>query len=576
MLSSKYSLLTTSVLLSMGLAPIAHADPVAPQSAGASNISISTPITGPDAAVAAAPAPASSTTAAPEGGIRRNTSLINSDQPNYTIEFAEPQAATNTAQAASTVAAAPTPAPQGSALATGLMPVSGGVQQSAALGAESGYVTEHLEPAVGTTVGGSAMTQGASEPSFTFEEQSAAAGTAGAGAASAASSSGALAGGAAPGNVTMGAEGSLQPAVGEELQEVSVSVLGSFDQALTEAFESLESGITLGLSANNAELTVDQIAPAIRGIDTDEMGNLVVRFSMPVTERLLKQKGALSWQGLSNPVLVWMVGLDGTESASELTMVSGQNLNAFAQAILQAAPEYKYRLMFPILDLEDMQKVNVNTVLDHQNEALAEASARYGADYFIAAAISSVPNESGVTLKWNLYNRDGIAIANSALSGMMDEVASLGAGDVARALMTFQKNLDQGADTQNQLKANNVDIDMLGPGEGFVRMRVGNINTLQDINGVRKAFTSYGFDGDTRVVGYSDGQFVIEIATNSNPTNIEGTLRHGGDFTYLAPWTFNFRHSDAFRQPLESSVGPASPSRPNSQLSAISVTTPAP
>ena len=612
MLSSKHSLLTTSALVA--LSSVAVADPVvsnANQAVGASNISISA---GSSTPVVATSAPVSATASSPVN--------INSDRPNYTIEFAQPAApapatapSTNPTVATTAVPAAPVapvaastpvtttsaapvpsaapapvatapvntpatvtpvaaPAPQGSALASGPMPTNTATMQfvpaantvNAASGAmtsldtpNQGYITEQLNPApMGST--GTSMSPNAGSPSFTFEQQNPA--------------NGALADGSAPGNVTMGAAGPLQPEMGEQQQEVSITVLGNFDQALTDAFKSLESGITLGLGDSSA-ITVDQIAPAIRGIDTDEMGNLVVRFSLPVAERILKQQGALSWQGLSNPVLVWMVGLDGTSSVNELTMVSGQNLSAFAQAILQAAPDYKYRLMFPILDLEDMQKVNVNTVLDHQDQVLAEASSRYGADYFIAAAISSVPNESGVTLKWNLYNRDGIAIANSSLSGVMDEVATLGAGDIARALMTFQENLDHGTETVNQLKANNVDIEMLGPGEGFVRMRIGNIRTLQDIKGIRSAFATYGFDGDTRVVGYDNGQFVIEIATNSNPTNIEGTLRHGGDFTYLGPWSFNFRNSSTGRAPLNTTVSSARSDRPNSQLS-NPVSTPAP
>lgn len=625
MLSSKYSLLTTSALVA--LSSVAVADPVvsnANQAVGASNISISA---GSSTPVAATSAPVSATASSPVN--------INSDRPNYTIEFAQPAApapvptasapapatapstnptvASTTAHVSTAVPAAPVtttsaapapvatyntapvntpatvapvaaPAPQGSALASGPMPTNTATMQQAVPAANTnmantanttaggamtsldtpnqGYITEQLSPApMGST--GASMSPNAGSPSFTFEQQN-----------SSYPAGGALADGSAPGNVSMGAAGPLQPEVGEQQQEVSVTVLGNFDQALADAFKSLESGITLGLGDSSA-ITVDQIAPAIRGIDTDEMGNLVVRFSLPVAERILKQQGALSWQGLSNPVLVWMVGLDGTSSVNELTMVSGQNLSAFAQAILQAAPDYKYRLMFPILDLEDMQKVNVNTVLDHQDQVLAEASSRYGADYFIAAAISSVPNESGVTLKWNLYNRDGIAIANSSLSGVMDEVATLGAGDIARALMTFQENLDHGTETVNQLKANNVDIEMLGPGEGFVRMRIGNIRTLQDIKGIRSAFATYGFDGDTRVVGYDNGQFVIEIATNSNPTNIEGTLRHGGDFTYLGPWSFNFRNSSTGRAPLNTTVSSARSDRPNSQLS-TPVSTPAP
>lgn len=347
-------------------------------------------------------------------------------------------------------------------------------------------------------------------------------------------------------------------------QEVSVTVLGSFDDAIKEAFKSLESGITLGSSTS--DFTLDQIAPSIRSLSSDADGNLVLRFSLPMAENILKQGGITSWDGLSNPILVWMVGLDGTQSDSDLSLVSGQNLSTFAQAILQAAPDYKYRLMFPILDLEDMQKVNVNTVLDHQDQVLTQASKRYGADYFVAAAISSVPNESGVTLKWNLYNKDGIAIASSALSGLMDEVASLGAGDIARALMTFQQTLTQETQT-TQIRVNSADIDLLGPGEGFVRLRIGNVRSLEDIKKVRNAFVTYGFDGDVQVVGYDQGQFVIDVNTNSDATNLEGSMRHSGDFSYLAPWTFNFRGDGLMRTPVNSQIGPANPNRPNSQLS---------
>ena len=347
-------------------------------------------------------------------------------------------------------------------------------------------------------------------------------------------------------------------------QEVSVTVLGTFDDAIKEAFKSLESGITLGSSTS--DFTLDQIAPAIRSLSSDADGNLVLRFSLPMAENILKQGGITSWDGLSNPVLVWMVGLDGTQTDSDLSLVSGQNLSDFAQAILQAAPDYKYRLMFPILDLEDMQKVNVNTVLDHQDQVLMQASKRYGADYFVAAAISSVPNESGVTLKWNLYNKDGIAIASSALSGLMDEVASLGAGDIARALMTFQQTLNQETQT-TQIRVNSADIDLLGPGEGFVRLRIGNVRSLEDIKKVRKAFVTYGFDGDVQVVGYDQGQFVIDVNTNSDATNLEGSMRHSGDFSYLAPWTFNFIGDGLMRTPINSQIGPANPNRPNSQLS---------
>lgn len=350
----------------------------------------------------------------------------------------------------------------------------------------------------------------------------------------------------------------------DQIQEVSVTMLTDFDAAVVEGFKSLESSLTLGMG-RSTKLTIDDVAPALRSFTTDADGNLVLRFSVPMAESIIKKMGSASWNGLSNPILVWMAGLDGTNSGNNMSLVSGQNLSPFASAILAAAPEYKYRMIFPVLDIEEIRKVNVNTVLDHQDAVLAEATARYGSDYFIAAAISSVPNESGMTFKWNLYNKDGEAIAQSSISGMMDEVAALGAGDIARALMTYQAN-QTGTNEPSALSKNNVDIDMIGPGDGYVRMRISNVRSLQDIKEIRNIFITYGFDGDTRVIGFDNGLLVFEVATNSDPDNLAGTMRRAGEFKYVAPWTFEFVKNISVRPSSESFVGESNAVRPNSKI----------
>lgn len=350
----------------------------------------------------------------------------------------------------------------------------------------------------------------------------------------------------------------------DQIQEVSVTMLTDFDAAVVEGFKSLESSLTLGMG-KSTKLTIDDVAPALRSFTSDADGNLVLRFSVPMAESIIKKMGSSSWSGLSNPILVWMAGLDGTNNGTNMALVSGQNLSPFASAILAAAPEYKYRMIFPVLDIEEIRKVNVNTVLNHQDEILAEATARYGSDYFIAAAISSVPNESGMTFKWDLYNKDGEAIAQSSISGMMDEVAALGAGDIARALMTYQANQTE-QDTPSALSKNNVDIDMVGPGDGYVRMRISNVRSLQDIKEIRNIFITYGFDGDTRIIGFDNGLLVFEVATNSNPENLAATMRRAGEFKYLAPWTFDFVKNISIRPSYESFVSESNAVRPNSKI----------
>ena len=350
----------------------------------------------------------------------------------------------------------------------------------------------------------------------------------------------------------------------DQIQEVSVTMLTDFDAAVVEGFKSLESSLTLGMG-RSTNLTIDDVAPALRSFTTDADGNLVLRFSVPMAQSIIKKKGTPSWNGLSNPILVWMAGLDGSSGGTNMSLVSGQNLSPFASAILGAAPEYKYRMIFPVLDIEEIQKVSVNTVLDHRDDVLAAASARYGADYFIAAAISSVPNESGMTFKWNLFYKDGTLIAQSAISGLMDEVAALGAGDIARALMTYQSNQTE-SNEPSALSKNNVDIDMIGPGDGYVRMRISNVRSLQDIKEIRNIFITYGFDGDTRVIGFDNGLLVFEVATNSEPDNLAATMRRSGEFKYLAPWTFDFVKNVSVRPSNDTFVGTSTDVRPNSRI----------
>lgn len=426
------------------------------------------------------------------------------------------------------------------------------------------YVKDQLYPATNDSYGRGAFTpvnsneqMNNSQPGFTFENQSAP------------NANAANANNLGPENAeTLGVLNGGYAT--ERIQEVSVPILTTFDNAVLDGFKSLESGITLGMG-QISNLTIDEIAPALRSFTSDADGNLVLRFSLPMAEAILKKQGAASWQGLSNPVLVWMVGLDGQSNGTNMSVVSGQNLSSFAQAIMAATPDYKYRLMFPIFDLEEMNKVKVTTILDHEDEVLTKASERYGADFFISAAISSVPNESGMTFKWNLFNRYGENIAQSSISGLMDEVASLGAGDIARALMTYQSNLEE-KETPSALRQNNVDIDMLGPGEGFVRLRIANVKSLQDLQHIRQAFVTYGFDGDIRIVGYDNNMLVMEVATNSSADNLSGTMRHSGEFQYISPWIFSFTGNEYIRPPHMSNLGTANKARPNSQINPDNVT----
>ena len=486
-------------------APAANAPAVAPAAPNANAPAANAPAPAPAASAAAAIAPAA----------------------NATIGNAAPQGSIN-APAANAQAPVPVATRGGPTVTEELQ------TQSKTEISNRAQVNDQLYPATNNPNGQGAFTP--AEPGFTFENQ------------------------AQEQKAADGGTGNPN----DQIQEVSVTMLTNFDAAVVEGFKSLESSLTLGMG-RSTNLTIDDVAPALRSFTTDADGNLVLRFSVPMAQSIIKKKGTPSWNGLSNPILVWMAGLDGSSGGTNMSLVSGQNLSPFASAILGAAPEYKYRMIFPVLDIEEIQKVSVNTVLDHRDDVLAAASARYGADYFIAAAISSVPNESGMTFKWNLFYKDGTLIAQSAISGLMDEVAALGAGDIARALMTYQSNQTE-SNEPSALSKNNVDIDMIGPGDGYVRMRISNVRSLQDIKEIRNIFITYGFDGDTRVIGFDNGLLVFEVATNSEPDNLAATMRRSGEFKYLAPWTFDFVKNVSVRPSNDTFVGTSTDVRPNSRI----------
>lgn len=347
-------------------------------------------------------------------------------------------------------------------------------------------------------------------------------------------------------------EGNMIKAPLEQLRKVTVNLLTTVDSAVIEAFKSLQSSITMGVGGRGDNLTAEDIAPTLRQIEIENDGTLSVTFSLQAAEAVLRRNGESSWAGLSNPILIWMASLDGSAGNESLSLVSGQNLNSFAADLLSAAPDYRYRVMFPIMDLEDIQSVQTGSVIDSNGELLAKASSRYGSDYFMAATVNNTA-DGGVTLKWTLFNRKGEAIQSSVLSGLPEEVASLSTGDIAGALMQYQQQIKYAPVEAGEkidpasIASGNVDIERVGAGDGFIRLKISEVNSLADIQTIRSAFVSYGYDGDIRIIGFDNGFTVVELVTNANVTTLEGTIKRSGDFNYLAPWVFSLKHSTGRR-----------------------------
>ncbi len=309
--------------------------------------------------------------------------------------------------------------------------------------------------------------------------------------------------------------------------------------------------------------SLDLAAAAIDGIDFGR-GSITLTFDeQKLRESLLKQ-GTVIWDGLDNPVLVWMAA---AESGVD-NLVAGDNLTELAAKMMENAAAHKYRLMFPLLDLDDIQNISAAAVREHDNTAAAAAGSRYGADYIVRAA--STLNDSGVMqLEWQVLDQNGRVLGEEVREGSLTTLAEDSAALIGRVLMQqAERQALAGRDTdqeeENVNYVSQLNLSELGPGDGFVRMVVTGIDNLRDYRRFAGLMVTYGFD-EVRWAGRMPDGDVVEVVTNSNPEILRGTMTRSGDFTSLSAWQFAFSGSGARAVP-ERLIGRADPTRPDSSF----------
>lgn len=344
------------------------------------------------------------------------------------------------------------------------------------------------------------------------------------------------------------------------------------DSALGEALANVIARRTLGAAL---EVTPALIARTLVSIEPETVtsegvqGDIMTEDTVTVTDHYvavfdlnrvdesIRDQGLAVFNGLENPLLTWMVSYG--EERSEL--VSGENVTPFAAALMREAQGLNYRLMLPLLDLEDIQRVNVNTVLTHQDAALAAASARYGSDFYLTMAV--LDRDGMGSVKWNVYTKDGQRLSGSEIAGLTEELAALTAGDLARTLASLSTKVQEGEKVTPRASA--LDVFALGPGDGFVRVRIDNVGNLKDVNAMRRTLIIYGYDARVSVVGADGEGLIVEIPTSSDPAILDGTMARARDFTKLGAWHYAYNHATTLTG-ASVTVGPSDPRRPDSRI----------
>ncbi len=310
----------------------------------------------------------------------------------------------------------------------------------------------------------------------------------------------------------------------------------NIDDAIFEAFLRAVSYRTLG-SAVDADYKA--AAFAFAGL---EDGGLSALFDLGRIDDFITSLGLSSFAGLENPILVWMVNY--TEDVTSL--IFGGNITPFARDLMSRAEALNYRLMLPLLDLDDIQKVNADTVLMHNDNDIALATRRYGSDYFLTMAVSEIDGIG--TVKWNLYTANAHHLAGSDVSGFIDELSSLTAGDIARTIASLGSgivNKVPDEEDQNSSLQQFMNVFALGPGDGFVRIRIDNVASLADLKSISDNLITYGYDDACAVQGVDGDSIIVMIPTSSDPLILDGTMARVSDFTKREAWHYSLNHSKA-------------------------------
>ncbi len=351
-----------------------------------------------------------------------------------------------------------------------------------------------------------------------------------------------------------------EPAQNAETEDVlffTQPLSDSFDEAVFEGYRTLCSQRSLGAYVPSGR---DEAVQSLKDYAIDS-GRINLVFDKAMVDQNIKSQGNAVFTGFEDPILVWITTLQDGRNV----LVGADNLTPYAgQLIETAGRDFNYRLMFPLLDLEDVQKVSPNTILSHNDKVLSQAAKRYGSKYFLTLAVSEQGNFGSV--KWNLYSADASHISGSEISGLSEELAALAAGDIARslaALDALQKGLSP--KEQGALLVSQSNVFELGAGDGFVRVKIDNVQSLYDLHAMRSAIISYGYSSDVRIGGSDDGALIVEIPTSSDPAILDGTMARAGKFTKLGPWHYALNNGTK-QSPSQVRMGPPSPGRPDAAV----------
>lgn len=311
-----------------------------------------------------------------------------------------------------------------------------------------------------------------------------------------------------------------------------VPITDGIDKALVDAYTQYTKATLLDDSINTK--LVDDISNATMSLAI-ENNNLKVVFDDKKLAQIAKDNQKQIFTGVKSSMMAFVV----VNTNNTTNIAQGADSSSFLTRFDKSAEPLNFSIIYPLLDLNDIQTFNEQSVLAHNDKALAQAAMRYGSEFFISATLK---HEGGgfVSFTYNLYNSQGQRLTGERLVGQEQILADKLAKNIALAIASIKAG-DSVAELASLQRIDN--IYELGPNDGFVRMSISEVNSLFDIANIKKILISYGYESDVKIVAMHGHDLIIEIPTNSSPAILDGTMRNARDFKKNGSWQYTYLKS---------------------------------
>ena len=272
----------------------------------------------------------------------------------------------------------------------------------------------------------------------------------------------------------------------------------------------------------NAEAQVSELQEVIA---------IEVNFYESEIQRLLDENNMPIWPANRPETLIWMVVQDELSERQIINNNSPENA-ARITALQKVADARGLPLLFPLLDLEDQLRLNVNSLWDLDEAAILNASQRYQAESILALRIyrslsGEVLAKSLYFFRDNVFSYEEFELSEDFISGSINLASD--------ELSQYFSVLISGTDNNVII---NMQIDDIDSPEDYAALLT-YLNTLEGVNSFQLTRVTGSSLYLEMLTGGQLRQLVETIALQPNLLEVSELNRVGDDVAMHYRWVQN-------------------------------------